>query len=93
MAASRTGTRVRCWGCVTGWAGLGASVWLGLALWAAACLGEARVLGQPSMLIVLWLAAFSLPRVYVTCRCALDSLVEEAFQFVADLLHGGGCIH
>ena len=75
--------------CGTGHDSLGGSVWLGLALWSAACLGELRVFSQPSMLIVLWLAGFILPGVYVTCRSVLDSLVDEAFHFVASLLYDG----
>ena len=70
---------------------LGASVWLGLALWAVACIGELHIFAQPSMLILLWLAAFVLPVAYVTCRDALDGLVDESVQVIFELLHGGDC--
>ena len=37
----------------------------------------------------MWIALFTLPFMYRTCRHALDALVEETLLFVAEVVRGG----
>lgn len=64
-------------------------MWLGLYLWLVICLGEMGWVTQSSLALWLWVALFTLPTVYVTCRAAADALVEEGLLFVLSAIQGG----
>lgn len=64
-------------------------VWLALVLWLVMCVGELGVVSQSVLVMYLWIALFSLPYFYRTCRHALDALVEETLLFVAEVVRGG----
>lgn len=52
-------------------------------------MGELRLFSQPSLLLLLWLAAFTLPMAYAASRAVLDGLVDEAAGFITELFEPG----
>ena len=52
-------------------------------------MGELHLFSQPGLLLLLWLAAFTLPMAYAASRVVLDGLVDEAAGFVTGLFEPG----
>ena len=68
-----------------GRASLGTTAWLGLALWAIILVGQVQLVQQSTLLLLCWASLFSLPLLYLQCRRALDTLVEESLFFVSQV--------
>jgi len=62
---------------------LGPTIWSGVALFILFLVGELQIVGQVTLMMWMWVGAFSLPWVYLQCRHALDLLVEEAVLLLA----------
>jgi hypothetical protein len=44
---------------------------------------------QPALWMILYVGAFAVPPMYLRCRAAMDSTVEEALRFVVRVLLSG----
>ena len=64
----------------------GSRFWLGCCMWLVITLGELGWVSQASLAIYLWAGLFTAPLVYLTCRTALDALVDECFAFLLTVL-------
>lgn len=74
---------------VAGHRGKGTRFWLACTFWVVIVIGELGWLSQSSMAIMVWIALYSLPLVYVKSQAALDALVEEACVALLTALQAG----
>ncbi|KAK9832978.1 hypothetical protein WJX74_003281 [Apatococcus lobatus] len=74
---------------LSGRGSLGSTAWLGLALWAIILIGQVQLVQQSTLALLCWASLFCLPLLYLQCRRALDTLVEESLFFVSQAVMGG----
>lgn len=70
---------------IEGRGSLGSTAWLGLALWAVILIGQVQLVQQSTLALLCWASLFCLPLLYLQCRRALDTLVEESLFFVSQV--------